>query len=615
MKTNKIFNILSVAAILLNCAGYKVEAQTKDTIQKTGILTSDETWSGVIHVVNGGVTVPEGITLTIKPGTVCLFESDRNYQTFNRARLTIDHGTLRAIGTPDSMIWFTSDDPSPINGDWGCIHIDSSNNSMLIYTIIEFAQLGIEHFYSYLTIRNSIVRFNNIEGIYAEHSRSILESNTCYKNTYHDIAMENFNDTMMINHNKFGPGNQSIVFQQSKGVVEKNYFTGYSGVCLGISVFSWAQVDSNHFDHLPNPFYVDDGSSIDSAGNNCGIWSEYVPVFDYPDTVNHSLSYIPGDTNDLYPYVYDQVDNTRRYLKRVGKDLHFGWAIGYFNGYLWKLDTPFLYRIDTATGEVTEYKNSPLISGPGGLTHDGQYFWAYEKNNRQIYKFEILADSVHVLDYFAAPDSGVNRALGLTTDGTYLYQKSLILPALYKIDKNGNVIDSIDFSGSNVVPDSYVVWADGSFWGPCPTNSIGKWSETGQFLGSFYQVAFGTEAMCYDGHNFWTLQKTCELWNDDKIFKIEVLSLINSVMDDYSTKNDIQIFNVFPIPAKDILIIELYEAINTSVEIMSLEGKLIEKYTFQDEKTQINIENLSSGFYVLKAKNEKGIQVIKLIKH
>ncbi|GEM_PF-4903871 len=46
---------------------------------KAGTLEQDETWSGEI-LVTGGITVPQGVTLTIGPGTSVVFKHYRGYK-------------------------------------------------------------------------------------------------------------------------------------------------------------------------------------------------------------------------------------------------------------------------------------------------------------------------------------------------------------------------------------------------------------------------------------------------------------------------------------------------------------------------------------------------------
>ncbi len=76
-------------------------------VEKSGTLPGNETWSGSIEITNT-VTVPEGVTLTIEPGTIIKFSDTR--------ALNID-GTVNAIGTAGSPIYFTSIKDDSIGGD------------------------------------------------------------------------------------------------------------------------------------------------------------------------------------------------------------------------------------------------------------------------------------------------------------------------------------------------------------------------------------------------------------------------------------------------------------------------------------------------------------------
>lgn len=78
-----------------------------ETIVKTGILESDETWTANnVYVLDGRVVVNEGVTLTIEPGTVVKAEDG---QLSNASTLIVDRGgKLIANGTAEQPIIFTS---------------------------------------------------------------------------------------------------------------------------------------------------------------------------------------------------------------------------------------------------------------------------------------------------------------------------------------------------------------------------------------------------------------------------------------------------------------------------------------------------------------------------
>lgn len=83
------------------------------TLTKDKTLTSDKIWT-----LKGYVYVPEGVTLTIEPGTV--IESDIS----EKGALTIERGgKIMAEGTASEPIVFTSGSDFPQSGDWGGIVI------------------------------------------------------------------------------------------------------------------------------------------------------------------------------------------------------------------------------------------------------------------------------------------------------------------------------------------------------------------------------------------------------------------------------------------------------------------------------------------------------------
>ena len=86
----------------------------------SGALAADEEWSGEI-LITGDVTVPSGVTLTIAPGAVVLFQAlndDRGAgANGSRAELVVN-GTLSSEGTEAEPIIFTSSSGNPAKGDW-----------------------------------------------------------------------------------------------------------------------------------------------------------------------------------------------------------------------------------------------------------------------------------------------------------------------------------------------------------------------------------------------------------------------------------------------------------------------------------------------------------------
>lgn len=78
------------------------ELTAENGVELTGILTSDRTLHADTHyIVTGNFAVPEGVTLTIEPGTVIKFKNETSFKV---------EGTIIANGEPGKMITFTAAD-------------------------------------------------------------------------------------------------------------------------------------------------------------------------------------------------------------------------------------------------------------------------------------------------------------------------------------------------------------------------------------------------------------------------------------------------------------------------------------------------------------------------
>ena len=82
-------------------------ANTDDVVNKTGALTANETWTADnIYVLNGKVYVPDGITLTIEPGTI--IKGAEGQESLASALVVQRGGILMAEGTAANPIIFTT---------------------------------------------------------------------------------------------------------------------------------------------------------------------------------------------------------------------------------------------------------------------------------------------------------------------------------------------------------------------------------------------------------------------------------------------------------------------------------------------------------------------------
>ena len=70
--------------------------------------------------------------------------------------------------------------------------------------------------------------------------------------------------------------------------------------------------------------------------------------------------------------------------------------------------------------------------------------------------------------------------------------------------------------------------------------------------------------------------------------------------------------NIFPNPTNNNLTIETSE--KATIEILNIEGQIIKTINTADKQTTIDVADLSSGIYIIKAKTDRGVAVKKFIK-
>lgn len=539
-------------SLFCNCFSIDEDLQRKDSninlepkpsqIQiKNETIYSDETWSGNI-LVTRSITISKGVTLTILPGTIVKFKHYRGYKSPD-ARLSIFiGGTIKALGAPNQQIWFTSDAEPPINGDWDGIYMNGTTDSVFNYTIVEYGLVGIVQFHSESLVANSIVRWVNTEGLYAEYSNVVYANNTLYGNGYHEIALEQFNNATIVN-NIFKNGIVAFHSENSEAYLKRNYFVNYSGDIVSVAAHSNVTLEENIFDPgLPTPqVTITPNANATLINNDNGTMTLPIPIFNYQDMRNYTLGYIPGDPSDLYPYVYDLVDESRRVVKRIGTGLSFGWALEYAMGYIWRFDfwnislgsgLNFI-RLNPITGDYIEIRND-YIENARGLAWDGEYFFAYDHSQLKIFKFKLSGNTVIVNDSFDLPKKEEGGIQGMTTDGEFLYFPSRGGALVRKVNKTGAIIEEIDVPGEGI--SGGLVWTGSHFWGVTGAGNLTKYTHDWQVVGQVYPVADGTWAIAWDGNYIWSLQRTCESWLDAKMFQIEPLS--STITNYLITKNN-----------------------------------------------------------------------------
>ena len=136
-----------------------------------GELADDEVWSGDVYLT-GDVVVPEGVTLTLLPGTTVYAPAyvDSVYSGRNTSKTEFRvYGALVAEGTADAPIVFTSDAGNDAaSGDWEGIY--AAGELSMRYVTVEYAATGIdvlmEEDADTFAFRNGAVQYSKGNGIY-----------------------------------------------------------------------------------------------------------------------------------------------------------------------------------------------------------------------------------------------------------------------------------------------------------------------------------------------------------------------------------------------------------------------------------------------------------------
>lgn len=535
-----IIIVIVVAGVVLGARQFRPINEASNT-ERAGTIGQDEIWSGEI-LVTESINVPEGATLTIKPGTTVKFKHNRDYKNPNKISFEV-YGKLLAVGEPDKLITFTSDAPQPQNGDWSMIRLFGKTGSKIMYAIVEFGQQGINMWQSDAIISHSIIRWNNWEGIYAEsYSTPTIEYNRVYQNGYNGMAMEQFNEAVL-RYNIFEKsGTHGLHIDASKAVVENNILRDNGSAGLSLDNGSQVRASRNTISGnkvtqimcgegenkltAADNFVAGDGNKMECpadiiAQNTEGEGAGDIN-FDFADIKTYDLGYTPGDrTKDKYQYVYPD-DETRKVIKKIGKGLGLTWSIAVEGKDVWTATVSGdVYKLNSQTGEITRQFKAPSPQ-PWGMAFDGKNLWITDFAEKRTYSLD--PETGKEIFSFQNPDQE-RGAKGLAWDGESLYIMGWTTNKIYKVNRLGKLLDTIEADHGI---GGGLTWDGKNFW--APSDGISKISSEGKLVGKIYQASEGTWDLAWEpaqnayGGYLWATQRTNENWYDDeKIFKIEII--------------------------------------------------------------------------------------------
>jgi hypothetical protein len=118
--------VIEETTIYQNSGG---NGETCDIVVKVGTLTSDETWvNDEIYVLDRKVVVPDGVILTIQPGTIIKGRAGQG--ALSSALVVAQGGTIIAQGTAQQPIIFTSEADNISCGETAGTNLDETNRGL-----------------------------------------------------------------------------------------------------------------------------------------------------------------------------------------------------------------------------------------------------------------------------------------------------------------------------------------------------------------------------------------------------------------------------------------------------------------------------------------------------
>ena len=179
----KISVAIAVAALLLTAC---LSTQPRHLAGET-VIDCEARWSGEVRV-EGRVIVTRTGSLEIAPGTrVSFVPFDEDGDGIGDGELLVE-GSLRALGSRDRPIVFTTAAANPQPSDWKYLYLDFAQHGELAHVISEYAYSGVQVHFCRAGIRDSIFR-HNVDGVRFSTVNLELEHNDIYDNT-HGIRYE-----------------------------------------------------------------------------------------------------------------------------------------------------------------------------------------------------------------------------------------------------------------------------------------------------------------------------------------------------------------------------------------------------------------------------------------
>lgn len=212
----------------------------------SGRMAENEIWRGDV-LLTGDVEIPQGVTLTIEPGTTIRFtaQSDDQHgkEEYSPADPSTIHATMISIlvfgmldaqGTPEQAIVFTSDSKEPGQMDWQSIIVEGSGTVVLNHVTMEHGYFGLQLNSPLVHVSVSQSTFRDVTtcAICAEGTHRIDEPVIISDSQFIRCgreAIDTYRDqNIIVQHNVFSENYVGIMSVGSSITIEGNLFINNS---------------------------------------------------------------------------------------------------------------------------------------------------------------------------------------------------------------------------------------------------------------------------------------------------------------------------------------------------------------------------------------------------
>ena len=171
----------------------------------SGSIVGATTWSAdTVYVVTASVTIPNGSTLTLEPGTIVKFATGQSMSV---------NGLMEAVGTPDAFVVFTSlrDDTfgGDSNGD-GEATVPAPGNWSNLFITSPGASVGS-------ALRYAVVRFGGNGGVYLNGKLTDNTLSHVFSTNHSGIGVYHVNNNALTVHRSVIGANGGVGLQHSNG--------------------------------------------------------------------------------------------------------------------------------------------------------------------------------------------------------------------------------------------------------------------------------------------------------------------------------------------------------------------------------------------------------------